>query len=70
MTEVVVKMSMLLCAFLDTAKSRKSAVETIKAFYGTEDDPIPDAVAVQIVEAYYAQHGPKPWLRTKTRGQT
>lgn len=58
---------LLVCAFLDTARSRKRAVTIVQQFLAWGDGtPLSDAEALALVEAYYAQHGDgKPWLKRK-----
>ncbi len=66
MTQGVVRLSAASCAFLDTARSRRRAVEVFRILHCMSDgSEIPNEVAVQVVEAYYAQNGGKPWLRKK-----
>ena len=67
MSEIALKVSPLTEAFLQTARSRRAAVEIFRKLYRmpdgtTEIDP---ALAIEIVEQYYAQCGGKPWLKTK-----
>lgn len=66
MTEIVVPLSLMTCAFLDTAKNRKQAVDTFRKLHRMPDESeIPEALAVSVIEHYYAQNGGKPWLRPK-----
>ncbi len=54
MTPVTVRVPLLVCAFLDTAKSRKDAVRAVERLMD-----VPDPAA--LVDAYYAQTGGEPW---------
>ncbi len=54
MTPVTVRVPLLVCAFLDTAKSRRDAVRVVERLMN-----VPDPAA--LVDAYYAQTGGEPW---------
>ncbi|MCA1570769.1 MAG: hypothetical protein LC798_10725 [Chloroflexi bacterium] len=65
-TQVVMPVSPVVDAFLQTAGSRKQAVHVVRSLYRMPDGAeIPETLAVAAVEAYYAGHGGKPWLRKK-----
>ena len=66
MTQIRIQLSPLTEAFLQTARSRKSAVHTFRALFRTDTgQEIPEDLAVACVERYYAESGGKPWLRRK-----
>ncbi len=54
MTPVTVRVPLLVCAFLDTAKSRKDGEKVLRRFW--PDCPDPGV----FLDAYYAQVG-EPW---------